>query len=59
MEQGPPIPTKLHVDSTDSDQTVALTQSDPSESLISTVRWCVYICHFVGLAVSLLNDKHA
>ena len=82
MEQGPPIPTKLHVDSTDSDQTVALTQSDPSdpsrhdwkivdrdvkpqhnhdpsESLISTVRWCVYICHFVGLAVSLLNDKDA
>ena len=59
MEQGPPIPTKLHVDSEDSDQTVALTQSDPSESSISTVRWCVCICHFVGLAVSLLNDKYA
>ena len=59
MEQGPPIPTKLHVDSTDSDQTVALTQSDPSESLISTVSWCVCICHFVGLAVPLLNDKLA
>ena len=35
MEQGPPIPTKLHEDSTDSDQTVALTQSDPSESLLA------------------------
>ena len=59
MELGPPIPTKLHVDSADSDQIVALTQSDPCESLISTVRWCVCICHFVGLAMSLLNDKHA
>ena len=53
MEQGPPIPTKLHVDSADSGQTVALTQSDPSESSVSTVRWCVCMIHVAGLAVSL------
>ena len=48
MEQGPPLSTKLHVVSADSDETFTLIQSDPSESLISTVRWCVCICHFVG-----------
>ena len=58
-EKGSSIPTKLHVDSGNFDQSVALTQSELSESSISTVRWCVCICHFVGLAVSLLNDKHA
>ena len=59
MEKGPPIPTKLHVDSGNFDQSVALTQSELNGSSISTVRWCVCICHFVGLAVSLLNDKHS
>ena len=42
MEQGPPIPTKLHVDSADSDQTVAVTQSDPSLQLALLDDVCAY-----------------
>ena len=46
----------------DSDQAVALTQSNPCLRLALLDGVCVLlvcICHFVGLAVYLLDDKHA
>ena len=43
------------MDSADSDETVALTQSDPSLRLVLLVGVCAYTI----LAVYLLKDKHA